>query len=119
MSAARALAAWQGLNARQRAYLAAVFAIDRVNEAYERSARAAGGRRPPADEWRWLDYGEGWGGPSALLARLRVCGLAGAASARAPRRPVHAPARRRAAGGGGTCRRGASARSISSSPKRW
>lgn len=77
MSAALALAAWQGLNARQRAYLAAVFAIDRANEAYERGAWAAGGRRPPADEWCWLDYGEGWGGPSALLARLHTSSSVG------------------------------------------
>lgn len=67
-----ALAAWQSLNGRQRAYLAATLAVERANEAYERGARAAGGWRRPAAAWRWIAYNEAG---SPLLDRLRASDL--------------------------------------------
>lgn len=69
-------AAWRALNDRQRAYLAAAYALDQEHEAAERSAGSRAARRRPADEWRWLDYGEVYGGPSALLTRIRLRGVA-------------------------------------------
>jgi hypothetical protein len=70
--AGRALTAWRALNERQRAFLAAILAVDQVNEAYERGAWAAGRRRRPAAEWRWIAYNEAG---SPLLDRLRAHGL--------------------------------------------
>jgi hypothetical protein len=70
--AGRALTAWRALNERQQAYLAAILAVDQAYEAYERGAWAAGGRRRPAAEWRWIAYNEA---SSSLLDRLRARGL--------------------------------------------
>jgi hypothetical protein len=47
-AAAKAAAAWDGLNARQRAYLRCLYDLDQDVEANERDAFAAGGRAWPA-----------------------------------------------------------------------
>src|SRR5919202_1032824 len=71
-----ALAAWQALTDRQRAYLTCAYQVDQEREAAEGRAWARGGRRRPAAEWRWLRYGDEWGGASALLRRVQERGLA-------------------------------------------
>lgn len=51
------IALWNALNARQRAYLQAIYEIDQQQEAYERGSYARGERSRPAAEWRQIEYG--------------------------------------------------------------
>lgn len=47
---------WQSLNARQQAYLAAIYHADQEVEADERGRWNFGSRARPAEEWRWMLY---------------------------------------------------------------
>jgi hypothetical protein len=47
---------WSSLNARQQAYLGAIFDADQAVEQAENSRWSRGGRRRPADQWRWMIY---------------------------------------------------------------
>jgi len=47
---------WQSLNARQQAYLTAIYRADQEVEAAERSRWSRGGRSRPAEAWRWMLY---------------------------------------------------------------
>jgi hypothetical protein len=70
------MTAWQELNDRQRAYLAACYYIDQANEQNERGAWSRGGPSRPAPEWRWMFYGilpELI--PSALYAQIEDLGM--------------------------------------------
>jgi hypothetical protein len=52
----RAVAAWAGLNDRQRLYLATILEFDQAAEADVRAASARWQRTPPAAEWRQVTY---------------------------------------------------------------
>ena len=66
---------WQELNARQRAYLQALYDVDQAEEADRRRAAADGYfSRTPASEWRWMMYGP-VAPPSPLYQALRDAGL--------------------------------------------
>src|SRR5437660_9193375 len=47
---------WSSLNARQQAYLRAIFDADQEVEQSENSRWPRGGRRRPAEQWRWMIY---------------------------------------------------------------
>ena len=68
-------AGWQELNARQRAYLQALYDADQAEEADRRRAAADGYfSRTPASEWRWMMFGP-VAPPSPLYQALRDAGL--------------------------------------------
>jgi hypothetical protein len=66
---------WDDLNERQRTYLLALYQCDQVEEKFQRSARTHGSRSRPAEEWRWLFYGEYDSGPSPLKRSLLNTGV--------------------------------------------
>ncbi len=75
----RAAETWEGLNERQRTYLAACYQEDQEVERQVTAARAAGsGKRIPAAEWRKIPFtikaDPEFTGYTALQDRLRVLG---------------------------------------------
>jgi hypothetical protein len=62
---------WDELNERQRAYLQELYACDQMEEQDQRSAWTRGLRPRPADEWRWIFYGDTTFGPSAYKRALQ------------------------------------------------
>lgn len=66
---------WDELNERQQKCLRAIYDRDQGEEAYQRSAWTRGARAQPADEWRWLFYGEYDYGPSPLKRAMQSEGL--------------------------------------------
>ncbi len=68
---------WRTLDERERACLAAAYAIDREQERAAREVWLASGRRPPTDPWRWLPCAPDW----PLHTRLERAGLLDAGTA--------------------------------------
>lgn len=71
-------ALWDVLNARQKAYLEAIYEIDQSQEAYERGRFSRGERSQPAAEWRQVEYGWLPGmppSPSALYEAIERLGM--------------------------------------------
>jgi hypothetical protein len=66
---------WDDLNERQRTYLLAIYQCDQAEEKFQRSAWTPGSRTRPAEEWRWLFYGEYDYGPSPLKRTLLNTGV--------------------------------------------
>jgi hypothetical protein len=69
------ITSWDDLNDRQRAYLQAIYDHDQVAEANERSKWKYMIERRPADEWRWLYYGDTAYGMSSLKSQIHYQGL--------------------------------------------
>ena len=67
---------WDSLNARQRAYMQAIYETDQEQEEMERARAAHTKRSLPASEWRWIRH---WTSPftgdTPLKQRLRAVGL--------------------------------------------
>ena len=68
---------WQTLDERERARLAAAYAVDREQERASRETRLARGRRLPTDPWRRLPYAPDW----PLHTRLECAGVLDAGTA--------------------------------------
>ena len=66
---------WSDLNERQQTYLLTIYQRDQAEEEAQRSAWSRGVRARPADEWRWMYYGETAYGPSPLKRALDSEGL--------------------------------------------
>jgi hypothetical protein len=66
---------WRCLNARQQAYLQAIFATDQAQEQSERLRAARDHRSRPADEWRWQVYADTLYGHTPLKQRLVDAGV--------------------------------------------
>ena len=62
---------WRTLDERERACLAAAYAVDREQERASRETWLASGRRPPTDTWRWLPCAPDW----PLHTRLERAGV--------------------------------------------
>ena len=62
---------WQTLDERERACLAAAYAVDREQERASRAVWLARGRRPPPAPGRWLPCAPDW----PLHARLEAAGV--------------------------------------------
>lgn len=73
--ASNTLRAWEDLNARQRAFLEAVYRADKREEAFQRSAFSRGLKSRPADEWRWMLFHSGHSPIPTRLLELRLLGL--------------------------------------------
>lgn len=67
--------AWRGLNARQQAYMQAIFATDQAQEQAERLRAALDRRSRPADQWRWMEYADTLYGHTPLKQRLVDAGV--------------------------------------------
>jgi hypothetical protein len=62
---------WADLNERQQQYLLEIYKQDQEQERNERSSFAHGYRSRPANEWRWIHYGDTQIGPSPLKYALQ------------------------------------------------
>jgi hypothetical protein len=52
----KVLAAWEGLNLRQRDWLRVIYGADQDEEEYQKGAFNRGDKRIPASVWRWQEY---------------------------------------------------------------
>lgn len=66
---------WDDLNERQRTYLLTIYRHDQAEEEAQRSGWSRGIRARPADEWRWMYYGEYDYGSSPLKRALLGTGM--------------------------------------------
>jgi len=68
------LSQWDDLNARQQAYLKAVYVCDQTQERAEKSRAAQDHSSQPADQWRWISYN---GSNTRLLGTIKEMGYWG------------------------------------------
>lgn len=61
---------WHVLNARQQAYMQAIYVTDQAQEQNERLRAALDRWSRPADQWRWMLYGDTMDGHTPLKQRL-------------------------------------------------
>jgi hypothetical protein len=64
--------AWDALNARQQAYLTAIYEVDQQQEAQEREWFRSGGSARLAGQWRWMDYATFDGVPTPLKMKISL-----------------------------------------------